>query len=347
MARLRRALGPAFWLLVVACLVQVPAFLRPYQLDHGTLAAVYALAAIGLTLLTGYAGQLSLGQGALVALGAYGYGLLTTKADLPVGAAIVLALLLTVVAAYVVGWPLLRLRGPYLAMGTLAMAIIIHGLLVNLQPLTGGAIGLLRIPPLEIGGHEFRQADLFRAAWALVLVALLLTRNLVHSRLGLALRALGADEVGAEGVGVPASSYRLHVFALSAALAGMAGVLYALHWRYLSPDTFGAQLSIFLVLVVAVGGLRNVTGAVVGTIAVHLLTVWLQDVGTQSGLPARMPVVLSATVYGGLIALVMKFMPEGLLPALGHYLGKVAHGLAGLLPRPAEGAPTPSPPPRV
>jgi branched-chain amino acid transport system permease protein len=284
-ARLLRILRLAPWLLVLLGLAQLPSLLRPYQVDHGTLVAVYALAAVGLTLLTGYAGQVSLGQGAFVALGAYGYGLLSVKAGLPVGAAMVLALVLTAVTAYVVGWPLLMLRGPYLAMGTLAMAIIVYALLVNLRPLTGGAIGLLRIPPLEVAGYEFRQAELFRAAWGLVLLALLLAGNLVHSRIGLALRALGADEVGAEGLGVPSASYRIHVFALSAALAGMAGVVYALHWRYLSPDTFGAQLSILLVLVVAMGGLHNVTGAVAGTIAVRLLTVWLQDLGTQGACP--------------------------------------------------------------
>lgn len=317
----RRVRSTAFallrWLVAPAIAALGPWYLDPYQVDIGTLTALYVVAGAGLALLMGYAGQISLGQGAFYALGSYGVGILTVKYSLPLGLAVVLTLVGTTVLAYVVGWPVLRLRGHHLAMATLALAIIVHTLLINLRELTGGAVGMAGIPMLRVGDRALTREEFYWLCWAVAFLVLLFVRNVVQSRPGRALQALASEEAGAESLGVPVAAYRLHVFALSALLGAGAGVLYVLSFRFLSPDAFTVQLSVFLLVVVAVGGLRDPYGALVGAVVVQVLVTWLQDLGTTPGLPERLPVVLNTLVYGSAIILIMRFMPDGLVPALG------------------------------
>jgi branched-chain amino acid transport system permease protein len=278
------------------------------------------IAGAGLALLMGYAGQISLGQGGFYALGAYGVGILTVKYSAPLGLAVIGTLAGTTALAYLVGWPVLRLRGHHLAMATLALAIIVHTLLINLRDLTGGAIGLAGIPILHVGDRALTRQELYWLCWGVAFLVLLFVRNVVRSRPGRALQALASEEAGAESLGVPVFTYRLHVFALSALLGAGAGVLYVLSFRFLSPDAFTVQLSVFLLVVVAVGGLRDPYGALIGAVVVQVLTTWLQDLGTTPGLPDRLPVVLNTIVYGSAIILIMRFMPDGLVPEIGRLL---------------------------
>jgi branched-chain amino acid transport system permease protein len=302
--------------IVLAVAVAGPYVLSPGALDTATLIALYTMAAAGLTLLMGYAGQVSLGHGAFFAVGAYVVGVLTVRAGVPALAALVAAPVAATLLAYLVGLPILRLRGHHLAVATLALAIIVNGLASNLEGVTGGAIGLSGIPTLGAGGWTATPADLFQVACLAALASLLFARNVIHSRPGRALRALGSEEAASESLGVPVGRYRLHVFAVSGAMAGGAGALYALYLQFLSPDAFTVQLSVFLVLVVAVGGLRNPYGALVGALVVELLTLGLTELGTGEDLPARLPVALNTLVYGLVILLIMRLLPAGLLPSL-------------------------------
>lgn len=330
------------WLVAPAVAALGPWYLQPYQVDIGTLTALYVVAGAGLALLMGYAGQISLGQGAFYALGAYGVGVLTVKYSVPLGPAVVGTLVGTTVLAYLVGWPVLRLRGHHLAMATLALAIIVHTLLINLRDLTGGAVGMAGIPMLRLGDRPLTREEFYWLCWGVAFLVLLFVRNVVRSRPGRALQALASEEAGAGSLGVPVATYRLHVFALSALLGAGAGVLYVLSFRFLSPDAFTVQLSVFLLVVVAVGGLRDPYGALVGAVVVQVLTTWLHDLGTTPGLPERLPVVLNTLVYGSAIVLIMRFMPDGLVPELGRLLRWGAGLLAGPLgrrPRRAEALP--------
>jgi branched-chain amino acid transport system permease protein len=302
----------------------------PWQLDASdqslyTLMGLYALVAIGLSLLMGFAGQVSLGQGAFYALGAYTAGMLATPEEtFPTGLgwgidpllALIVAPVVTAVVATLVGVPLLRLRGHYLAFATLALHLIALAVITAEVEWTGGQVGLIGVPPLEVGAHELRGAEFAALVWATVAVAFVVATNLVASRAGRGLRAIAASELTAAALGVDVAGYKLRLFVLSAALAGLAGGLYTFFLLFLSPDAFPLLLSIQFVVMVVVGGLGSVPGAVVGAIAIVLLQDWLVDLGTREGMPAQAPRVLSIGVFGLILASVMLFAPRGVLPVL-------------------------------
>jgi branched-chain amino acid transport system permease protein len=321
-----------------------------YQLGPGdrslyTLMGLYAIVAIGLSLLMGFAGQISLGQGAFYALGAYTAGILTVGLDpderlvnpdagISPALAIVVAPLLTAVVAAVIGVPLLRLRGHYLAFATLALHLILLAALFAQDRFTGGQDpGLLVLEPLELFGWQVtgvagstpRHTAL---VWGLVAITLIVALNLVGSRAGRALQAIAASERTAAAAGVNVASYKLRLFVLSAGLAGLAGGLYVFLLQFLSPDAFGLFLSIQFVVMVAVGGLGSVYGAVVGAVAITLLQDRLQKLGTRQelfgvDLPDQAPQVFSVGVFAVILIVVILFFPRGLLPALGDGLRRI------------------------
>lgn len=312
-----RALPSLAWPLVVVLIAIVgPAVLSPTLVDIGILTALYLVAGVGLNVLMGYTGQVSFGQGGFWAIGAYSVGILTAKADLPILGAIVLSVVITAAVAFVIGWPVTQLRGHYLAVATLAFALIVVDLANNLTPLTGGNAGLTGVPSLTVLGSPIVGENLYRLCWVLALIVLVLTNNISRSRAGRALRAVGADESGSSALGVPASAYRLKAFVLAAVLAGLAGALYAPYLGFLSPDAFDVSLSALLLIVVVVGGMRSVYGALVGAVAITALSQWLVRTAQNPDLPAVLAPALNALTYGLVIFLVMRLYPAGLLPLL-------------------------------
>jgi branched-chain amino acid transport system permease protein len=293
----------------------LPPLLSGSELTVFVLLGLAAMVTVGLSLLMGYAGQVSLGQASFYAIGAYTAGLLAVH-----GAPTLLGLAAAPVVAAgfaaAVGVPLLRLRGHYLAFATLAMQLILLAVLSEAQ-WAGGAIGLPGIPYLSIGGLELTEdlgyAYLTVAALALTL---LVAHHIIGSRAGRGLRALATSETAAAASGVPVGRYRLAVFALSAAFAGLAGGIYAFFLGYVSPGSFPILLSIGYLVMAVVGGLGTLSGAVVGAAAITLLVDLLNTVGTQPGMPSYAPSVLSYAVYSVLLVLVVLFLPRGIVPAL-------------------------------
>ena len=321
-----------------------------YRLGPGdrtlyTLMGLYAIVAIGLSLLMGFAGQISLGHGAFYALGAYTAGILTVgldpddrlidpEAGIDPALAVIAAPLVTGVVAALIGVPLLRLRGHYLAFATLALNLILLAALSAQSGFTGGDDpGLTVIEPLEVFG--WRISDVTEGTprhaavtWGLVLVTLLVASNLVGSRAGRALREIASSERAAAAAGIHVSAYKRRVFVLSAGLAGLAGALYVFLVGFLSPDPFGIILSFQFVVMVAVGGPGSMYGAVVGAVAITWLDYELRDLGTRPSLlgvdvPAQAPQVFSVGVFAVILIVVMLFFPRGLVPALGDVLRRL------------------------
>lgn len=287
----------------------------PYALSTLVLIGIYTIVTIGLCLLTGYAGQISLGQAAFFGLGAYGSAVLTVRFHWSPWISLVVSAAATALIAYGIGIPVFRLRGPYLAMGTLAFGEIVFITLNEWKTVTGGPSGLPGIPRLSIGGLVFKTDLLYYyLVWFAALVALGLALNIVHSRVGRALRAVRDSEPAAESLGVRVSDYKLQALVVSAIYASVAGSLYAHYLIFISPTAFDLDVSVRLVLMAAVGGLASVWGAPLGATAVLLLSLGLRELlsvisPTSSG-------EVQIVAYGMLLVALMIYMPEGLTAAI-------------------------------
>jgi branched-chain amino acid transport system permease protein len=305
----------ALLLVAGAVTLALPSFLDSDLIGIYILAGLAAMVTVGLSLLMGHAGQISLGQASFYAIGAYTAGLLSVHGAPPL-VGLLAAPVLAAGFATVVGVGVLRLRGHYLAFATLAMQLILLSVLAQ-SDWAGGAIGLQGIPRLSVGGFELEEDSHYAyLTWAGLAIVLLVARNLVKSRPGRGLRALATSEVAAAASGVPVGRYRLAVFALSAAFAGLAGGIYAFYLGYLGPGSFPVLLSVEYVVMAVVGGLGTIAGGVVGAVVIVLLVQALNDLGTQPGMPSYAPSVLSYAVYGLLLVLVVLFLPRGIVPAL-------------------------------
>jgi branched-chain amino acid transport system permease protein len=292
------------------------AFLGESLLSLYVLLALTAIVTVGVSLLMGHAGQVSLGQGAFYACGAYAAGLLSTN-GVPTLVGLCAAPVAAAALAVVIGIPLLLLRGHHLAFATLAMHIIFLSLIGELREFTGGDIGLQGIPRLDLGFVELGSTrDYAYLSWFALFCVIVLVQNLLGSRPGRALRALSSSEVAAASSGIAVGRYKLSVFTLSAAIAGLAGGNNTFYLGYLAPGSFPVMLSIQYVVMAAVGGMGTVSGAVVGSALVFLTVDALSRVATMSGMPSVAPIIASYAVYAVLLVTAVLFVPEGLVPYL-------------------------------
>ncbi|MFH1992046.1 MAG: branched-chain amino acid ABC transporter permease [Pseudomonadota bacterium] len=262
-----------------------------------------AIVVVGLNLLIGFAGQISLGHAAFYGLGAYFSGILTVNYGFPLWPAMAAGMLATGAVAFLIGYPALKLRGHYLVMATLGFGIIIKILMGELEQFTGGHDGLIGIPALSIGNVTF-DSDLknFYLIWTFVFLCMLAARNLLNSRVGRALRAIHGSEVAANSLGVNTSSYKVKVFVLSAVFASIAGSLYAHYITFISPSTYDFYYSIEVVTMVIVGGMGSLWGSLFGAGILTIISEALQ-VAKQYHVIA----------YGVFLCLVLIFLPEGIL----------------------------------
>lgn len=327
--RRRLLLGFGGLTLLVALLPLV--FNTPYALSTLIIIGIYSTVTIGLCLLMGYAGQVSLGQAAFFGLGAYGSAVLTTRLAWSPWLAMVIAAAGTGLLAYLIGIPIFRLRGHYLAMATLGLGAIVEIVMNEWRPVTGGPTGLPGIPRLSLGGVALStDITYYYLVWAVGLVALALARNMVDSRVGRALRAIHGSEEAAESVGIDVVQFKLQALVTSAVYASVGGSLYAHYMIFVSPGAFNVDASVRLVLMAAVGGLASIWGAPLGAAAVTLLTLALREVVpliTQHGSGEYQIIA-----YGILLVAIMIFVPDGLTPALVRAARRLGGRLA--IPRP-------------
>lgn len=294
-------------------------------------AGLFTVVLVGLNLLMGYAGQASLGQAAFYGMGAFASAVLTVRASvLGIPAAVASAwwwpwLVMAAAAvavggfALVVGLAILRLRGHYLAMATLGLGIIVYIVLrenlgIPHLNLTGGFDGIVGVPRLRVGKAELWPVQVYYfVVWLAALAAMALGLNVVHSPVGRALRALHGSELAAESVGVDVGVLKAKIFALSAALASVAGSLYAHFQAAVVPDTFGFVPSLELVVMSAVGGMSSIWGAPLGALVVLLLEQLLRT--HVLGLVPAVSGELEPVVFGAMLVVVMMFWPAGLVSA--------------------------------
>ncbi|MCD6232487.1 branched-chain amino acid ABC transporter permease [Candidatus Aerophobetes bacterium] len=297
-----------FSLLVLGIMVMILPLVisNPYYLSILIFVGIYSLITIGLSLLMGYAGQISLGQAAFFGIGAYTSGILSTKFSLSPWLALIIAIFVTGGIAFLIGTPALRLKGHYLAMATLAFGQIIFIILNEEIAYTGGPSGFGQIPYFKLGNFVFNSDfRYYYFVWSIVLVVLIFSLNLIHSRVGRALRSIHGSEIAANVLGVNTAKYKIQVFVLSAIYASIAGTLYAHFVTFLSPGTFSFSFSIALLTMVVIGGMDSIWGAIMGT---ALLTILLEFL--------RIFHDYDILIYGGVLLLIMIFLPEGVFKGL-------------------------------
>lgn len=286
-----------------ALLMLAPAALpNNYFLTILILGCLHSLNAVGLCLLVGHAGQISLGHAGFYGLAAYASAWLSATAGWPVEASMLAGVALTVAVSFLIGMPSLKLKGHYLAMATLGFGIILSILFTETVDITGGPSGFVGIPRLSFFGHEVKKdLGLYRIVAGVLCLAVWLAFNLLHSRIGRALRALHTSEKAAQAMGVDIARYKLFVFVLSAAFSAVAGVLYAHYLTFIAPSSFGFMFSVELIVMVVLGGMVSVPGAIVGAFFVTVLPEFLRAFEN-----------VEVVLFGAILILCMMFMPDGM-----------------------------------
>ncbi|MBR1267095.1 branched-chain amino acid ABC transporter permease [Bradyrhizobium sp. AUGA SZCCT0222] len=267
------------------------------------LGGLYAIVAIGLNLLVGYTGKISFGHNAFMAIGAYTTGILTVRYDWSPLSALIAAAAGTGLVAFIIGAPILRVRGHYLAMITLAFSQIVILVSTRWTEVTGGLTGIPGVPDFAIAGFTFdTKLKMYYLIWGVAIVLLLLSFRIVDSRFGRALRALGAHETAAGALGVDVVRCRIQIFVLSAVFAALAGSLYAHLLNYVNGTFFDLGVMIQLMAILVVGGIGTLWGPVVGAV----LLIWVsQNLGSY----AEYSQLIFGLLYGGALL----FLPGGVV----------------------------------
>ena len=330
----------AVLLLVVAIQLIISATGANYYLTQLTMSAYYSLVVVGLCLLMGYAGQISLGHAGFFAIGGYTSAVLTTVNLMPHAdssavevlerlgmvlerqdlygntllsfspwLAIIAALLITVAIALIIGVPVIRLRGHYLAMATLGFGLIIYRIVLGTGFL-GEADGITGVPGfplfgLEVSGALSKRISNYYIAWVLVLLGMLLAMNLIQSRVGRALRSIHGSETAAQAMGIDTARYKLGTFVLSAVFAAVGGIFLTHYNGSIGPSEVSTMKSVRYVAIVAVGGMDNLWGALLMSILLNFLSL-RGYFGSYDD-----------AVFAAILLVIMLFFPDGLLRAPG------------------------------
>ncbi|MCO5083796.1 MAG: branched-chain amino acid ABC transporter permease [Rhizobiaceae bacterium] len=264
----------------IALLIATP-FLPNYYIRVVNGLLIYILLGIGLNIVIGYAGLLDLGFVAFYAVGAYTYGLLASPQldlHLPFLLIVVIAALAGMITGILLGIPVLKLRGDYLAIVTLGFGEIIRIVINNMDWLTGGPQGIARLDKASIAGIEFaRPVEIYWLLLVVVVLAAVIVWRLEHSILGKAWAAIREDQDAARGIGINTTRAKLAAFATSATIGSIAGVIFAASQRFVSPESFTLQESVLIVLMIVIGGIGNILGIVAGAAILILLPEVLRE----------------------------------------------------------------------
>ena len=336
-SRAHRALRAGTALLVAIVVIAIPFNSNPSVNGNLTLVMSYSVAAMGLGLLVGYAGQISLGQGAFFAIGAYAAAAMLAKTGLPYLLAMPLAAAVTFLIGLAFGIPAVRLRGLYLALVTLALAVAVGPVIKRAEPVTGGVSGLsVRQPPVPGWLAVDPDQWLYLLSLAVTALMLLLAANLTRGSLGRALVAIRDGERAARTSGVHVSRTKALLFAIGGAYAGVGGALFAYGQGFVAPESFTLLLSFTFLGAVVVGGLGTVIGSVLGSLFVVFVPQYAGDVNQA----------LTGVIYGCTLIAVVYVLPggaAGLLRRLRRLLVGVVE--PAVEPAPVVPEPEPSPPP--
>jgi branched-chain amino acid transport system permease protein len=292
-------------LLVIAA--ALPFTMSGFRLYQFTQVFVYAIALLGLNMLTGYSGQISLGHGAFYALGAYTSAIMIDRWTIDYLLTLPVAAVICLVAGFLFGIPALRLEGLYLALATFALALAIPQILKYFEHWTGGSQGIVLSKPEAPWGLPLTPDQwLYFVALAVMLGLFLLARNLLGGRTGRAIVAIRDNPIAAQAMGINTALYKSLTFGVSAAYTGVAGALSAVVVAFVAPDTFNVFLSLTFLVGIVVGGLASVAGPIFGGFFIQFVPNWAQDISKAA----------PWAIYGVFLILFMYVMPRGIAGAL-------------------------------
>jgi branched-chain amino acid transport system permease protein len=290
--------------LAVACLA--PLGLNGYGIYVLTLTEIFAIVALGLNLLTGYAGQISLCHAAFFGVGAYATTILTQKAGVPFLLSLVIGALFTAVIGALAAVPAMRLKNLYLAIATLGLGVVLQKIIFEWRSLTNGGGGFA-LPAPHIAGFELGATGLYYLTLLCLILGLWGAWNVSRGRTGRALLIIKESEIAASSLGIPSAQYKVTAFAISAFYAAVAGGLFAYLVRYINPESFNVGLSIAFLSMVVIGGLGTIGGSIVGAAFYVVVPELLRGIKDAPGL-----------VFGLLLVIVMVLMPQGLWGLVRH-----------------------------
>ena len=307
MARGRGAMERAALILVLVAACALPFLLSGFRVFQFTQVCIYAIALLGLNILTGYNGQISLGHGAFYAIGAYTTAIMIDRWGVGYGWTIPTAGILCLVVGFLFGWPALRLEGLYLALATLSLALALPQILKYFEHWTGGSQGIVLSKPKAPWGLPLSEDQwLYFMTLGVLIVLFLLAANLLRGRSGRAIVAIRDNHIAAETMGINSALYKSVVFGVSAAYTGVAGALSALAIAFVAPDSFDAFLSITLLTGVVIGGLATIWGAIFGAMFIQFVPNWALDISKAA----------PWAIFGISLIVFMYVMPRGIAGSL-------------------------------
>jgi len=287
--------------LVLAC--ALPFLMSGFRVFQFTQVYIYAIALLGLNILTGYNGQISLGHGAFYAIGAYTTAIMIDKWNIGYGWTIPTAGILCLVVGFLFGRPALRLEGLYLALATFSLALAVPQILKYFEHWTGGSQGIVLSKPKAPWRLPLSEDQwLYFLTLAVLLVLFLLARNLLKSRTGRAIVAIRDNHIAAEAMGINSALYKSVVFGVSAAYTGVAGALSGIAIAFVAPDSFNIFLSITLLTGIVIGGLATISGAIFGALFIQFVPNWAQEISKAA----------PWAIFGIFLIVFMYVMPHGI-----------------------------------
>ena len=281
-----------------------------YYLHIFNLVLIYSLFALGLNILTGYTGITSFGHAGFFAIGAYTTAIISTRFMIPPIITIFFASFFTGLFSFIIGLPVIRISGIYLAMITLGSAEFIRLLTINWESLTGGPLGISHIPAISILGFCINnERSFFFFLYLILIIFTFIFFRIIKSPFGESLAAIKDDERAAEAIGIPCAKNKLISFFVSGFYSGLAGALYAHFDRFISPDAFTFSLSVLVLCMVILGGMGSIPGSILGAFIIVILLEYLQPLGDYRLL-----------VYGLLLTIMISYYPQGIIGILNYFL---------------------------
>ena len=304
-------------LLLLAAVV-LPAFVSDYRIFRYTVIVDYAIALLGLNMLTGYNGQISIGHGAFFAIGAYTAAILMTKFGVPYWLTIPAAGAVCCLFGFLFGLPALRLGGVYLALATFALAVVTPQLLKYkaIESWTGGTLGIsLEKPDVPAGLPISQDQYLYYFSLGVALIMFLLARNLLHGRVGAAMVAVRDQPVAAAVMGINLAMLKSKTFGISAMYTGVAGALGAIVTQYVSPDSFSFFLSVSFLVGIVIGGVGSIAGAIYGAIFIGMVPDLTSDLSKAA----------PTAIYGACLIACIYLMPAGIQGVVQSVRVRISH----------------------